>query len=69
MIDNFYVYMDILEGLLERGKYKFYHRDMMICFALKGSRNKYFYLTKIGFKRDFLILETRCIRRKLKFLR
>lgn len=39
---NFYVYMAIFEGLLESGKYKFDHHDVMIYFYLKESTNKFF---------------------------
>lgn len=50
---NFNVYMNVLEMLLDSGKYKFNHQDMVICFTLKGSTNKFFALTKRGFIRGF----------------
>lgn len=37
MTRNFYVYMSILGGLLERGKCYYDHHDVMIYFSLKGS--------------------------------
>lgn len=37
MTRNFYAYMNILEDLLERGKYQFYHHDVMMFFASKRS--------------------------------
>lgn len=43
---KFYVYMAILEGFLENGKYKFDRHDVLIPFTWKGSMNKFFSLTK-----------------------
>lgn len=49
MTNNFYVYINILEELLESGQYQFNHHDVMICFTLKGAGNKLFSLMDRGF--------------------
>lgn len=41
MMGNVYVYMAILEGLAELEGYNFDEHDVMQCFALKGSPNKF----------------------------
>lgn len=56
IIGNFYVYMAILEALFGPEGCNFDELDMLQCFALKGSANKYFYLNKGGHVNNFCTL-------------
>lgn len=59
MTSNFYVNMAILEGLVEVEGFDFDEHDVILCFALKGSTNKFCSLMKRTYMKNLCIFTTR----------
>lgn len=68
MMGNFYVHLAILEDLSKVDNYDFDEHDVMLCFALKESTNKFFSLMKRSFMKYFAISAIKSTTRSPKHL-